>query len=78
MAESILRHELERRGIPDVTVASDVVGSLLERAFADGVLLDDEGPDSPLYALGAYAMITLDRLLLAEAEMTRVLGAGRS
>jgi DNA-binding CsgD family transcriptional regulator len=58
--------------------SSDVVGSLLDRAFADGGLLASEGPDSPLYALAAHAMVLTDRLLLAEAEMTRALAVARA
>jgi DNA-binding CsgD family transcriptional regulator len=57
---------------------ADVVGSLLERAFRDGSLLAGEGPDSPLYALSAYALVAADRVLLAEAEMTRGLAAART
>jgi DNA-binding CsgD family transcriptional regulator len=60
------------------SVTSDIVGSLLERAFGDGALLRDEGADSPLYALGAYAMVASDRLLLADSEMTRALAAARA
>jgi DNA-binding CsgD family transcriptional regulator len=53
-------------------------GRLLERAIGDGALLDEEGPESPLYALTAYALVASDRLLLAEAEMTRGLAAARA
>ena len=65
-------------GLTFGTVSSDLVGSLLERGFGDGALLAAEGPGSPLYSLGAAAMLASDRLLLAEAEMTRALAAARA
>jgi DNA-binding CsgD family transcriptional regulator len=58
--------------------SSEVVGPLLHRAFGDGALLLDEGPESPLYMLAARVMVACDRALAAEKEMTRAAAVARA
>ena len=65
-------------GLGTGLASADVVGSLAERAVADGALLADEGPGSPLHALAVYALMTTDELLLVEAECQRALDAARA
>ena len=67
-----------RIGLSFDPARADVAGELLVRAFADGALLAGEGFESPLCALAAYALLASDRVHLAEAEMTRALGAAHA
>jgi len=57
---------------------AEAAGQLAELALADGELLADEGPESPLFHLAAYALIHSERFAAAERELEAAIELARS